>query len=460
MVPHRGLLLVGIVALITVVATESMAITTVMPLVEDDLGDLWLYGWAFSAFFLGDLVGIVVGGRAADRVRPSVPLLIGLAVFGAGLLLGGLAPTMPVLVLGRALQGVGAGVVPAVAYVCVARGFPAPDRPRVFAIMSTAWVVPSLVAPLAASAVATSVGWRWVFLGLVPVTLVAGLLAVGSLRGIGTGPEGAEHEATPLGRVLTLVAGAALLVGGLGAASPWVGLPAVVAGLALGVPALAGLTPPGTLRVARGLPAAVAVRGVLTFAFFSADAFISLALTSVRGTTTLFAGVTLAVASFTWTAGAWTQARLIPSWGAARLERLAGVVLVVGLLCLLAGLWEAVPVGIWVVGSCVAGLGIGLGYAPLSAVALEQAQPGREGVASSALQLTDVLGIALGTGVAGVVVSSGDRLGVDRAPTLAVVFGLSAAVGLLVVVLAGRLRPPSPAGGQDAATPPTSVSRS
>ncbi len=439
-VPHRGLLLVGVVALITVVATESMAISTVMPLVEDDLGDLWLYGWAFSAFFLGDLVGIVVGGRAADRMPPSVPLLVGLAVFGAGLLVGGLAPSMPVLVLGRALQGVGAGVVPAVAYVCVARGFPAPDRPRVFAIMSTAWVVPSLLAPLAASAVASAVGWRWVFLGLVPVTLAAGLLAVGSLRDLGAGGSGADHEATPLGRVLLLTAGAALLVGGLGAASPWIGVPAVAAGVALGLPALAGLTPPGTLRVARGLPAAVAIRGVLTFAFFSANAFISLGLTSVRGSSTLFAGVTLAAASLTWTAGAWTQARLIHTWGAARLERLAGTVLVVGLLCLLVGLWGAVPPAVWVVGSCVGGLGMGLGYAPLSAVTLERAEAGREGAASSALQLTDVLGIALGTGVAGVVVSAGDRLDAGRAPSLAVVFGMAAAAGLLVVALAGRLR--------------------
>jgi len=122
--PERRLLLVGIVCLITVVATEAMAVSTVMPLVEDDLGDIWLYGWAFSAFYLGDLVGIVLGGRAADRVAPVVPLLIGLATFTAGLVLGGLAPSMAVLVLGRCLQGVGAGVVPAVAYVCVGRGFP------------------------------------------------------------------------------------------------------------------------------------------------------------------------------------------------------------------------------------------------------------------------------------------------------------------------------------------------
>jgi MFS family permease len=421
-----------------VVATEAMAISTVMPLVESDLGDIWLYGWAFSAFFLGDLIGIVVGGRAADRVHPVGPLLVGLVVFTVGLVVGGLAPSMAVLVAGRFLQGVGAGVVPAVAYVCVARGFDVADRPRVFAIMSTAWVVPSLVAPLLASAVATTVGWRWVFLGLVPVTIAAGVLAAVSLRGLESSSPGG-HEPTPLARVVMLVVGAAMLLSGLGGDSVWTAVPLVVGGLVLGVPALRALVPTGTFRAAVGLPAAVLIRGVLTCSFFAANAYLSLAVTSVRGASTLFAGVVLASASFTWTAGAWAQARLMASWGPARLVRLAGIVLVAGLVLMIPSLLDVVPLWLWVIASCVAGLGIGLGYAPLSSVALAEAEAGREGVASSSLQLTDVLGMALGTGIGGVVVSTGDRLGAATGPTLAVVFAGSAVVGLGVAALGGRL---------------------
>ncbi len=420
------------------VATEAMAISTVMPLVESDLGDIWLYGWAFSAFFLGDLIGIVVGGRAADRVHPVGPLLVGLGVFTVGLVVGGLAPSMAVLVAGRFLQGVGAGVVPAVAYVCVARGFDVADRPRVFAIMSTAWVVPSLVAPLLASAVATTVGWRWVFLGLVPVTIAAGVLAAVSLRGLESSSPGG-HEPTPLARVVMLVVGAAMLLSGLGGDSVWTAVPLVVGGLVLGVPALRALVPTGTFRAAVGLPAAVLIRGVLTCSFFAANAYLSLAVTSVRGASTLFAGVVLASASFTWTAGAWAQARLMASWGPARLVRLAGIVLVAGLVLMIPSLLDVVPLWLWVIASCVAGLGIGLGYAPLSSVALAEAEAGREGVASSSLQLTDVLGMALGTGIGGVVVSTGDRLGAATGPTLAVVFAGSAVVGLGVAALGGRL---------------------
>lgn len=424
------------------VATEAMAISTVMPLVESDLGDIWLYGWAFSAFFLGDLIGIVLGGRAADRVHPVGPLLVGLGVFTVGLVVGGLAPSMTLLVGGRFLQGIGAGVVPAVAYVCVARGFAVADRPRVFAIMSTAWVVPSLVAPLLASAVATTVGWRWVFLGLVPITIAAGVLAAVSLRGLESSGPG-EREPAPLARVALLVVGAAMFLGGLGGDSVWTAVPLVVGGLALGVPALRALVPTGTFAAAVGLPAAVLIRGVLTCSFFAADAYLSLAVTSVRGASTFFAGVVLASASFTWTAGAWAQARLMASWGPARLVRLAGVVLVAGLVLMVPSLLDVVPLWAWVVASCVAGLGIGLGYAPLSSVALAEAEPGREGVASSSLQLTDVLGMALGTGIGGVVVSTGDRLGVPTGPTLALVFAGSAVVGLGVAALGGRLERPA-----------------
>ncbi len=156
-------------------------------------------------------------------------------------------------------------------------------------------------------------------------------------------------------------------------------------------------------------------------------------------------GAALAAGSVTWTAGAWTQARCYESWGPARLERTAGTVLVVGTLLMPVALFDAVPVALWFVATTVAGLGMGLGYAPLSSVALAGAEPGREGVASSSLQLNDVLGIALGTGVGGAIVGLGDRLaggpaaGPDLRAPLVALFGLSALAAVVVALLAGRL---------------------
>ena len=78
-----------------------------MPIVAEELGDLALYGWVYSAFFLGNLVGIVVAGGALDRMPLHRPFAVGLGLFAVGLLLGGLAPSMPILVAGAVHPGPG-----------------------------------------------------------------------------------------------------------------------------------------------------------------------------------------------------------------------------------------------------------------------------------------------------------------------------------------------------------------
>src|ERR1700723_3903836 len=73
MAPRRRALTVGLVLTITFVASEALAVVTVMPVVARDLGGLRLYGWVFSGFMLGSVVGIVAAGREADRRGPPGP---------------------------------------------------------------------------------------------------------------------------------------------------------------------------------------------------------------------------------------------------------------------------------------------------------------------------------------------------------------------------------------------------
>ena len=188
--PNRALT-AGLVLAITFVAAEALAVVTIMPVVARDLGGLWLYGWVFSAFMLGSIVGIVAAGREADRHGPALPFLAGLVLFSAGLAVAGLAPSMLILVAGRALQGIGGGAVPAVAYASIGRGLPGRLRARMMAVLSTAWVVPGLAGPALSAEVAHLFGWRWVFLGLLPLVAIAGLIAVPSLRRLG--PPGTRH---------------------------------------------------------------------------------------------------------------------------------------------------------------------------------------------------------------------------------------------------------------------------
>lgn len=123
-------------------------------MVERHLGDIALYGWTFSAFMLAALAGNVIAGAASDRSELRTPLIVGVVLFACGLLLGGLAPSMIVLVAGRGVQGLGAGFLQVVVSVAVGRGYAENLRPRMVAVTSSAWVLPSLIGPLAAGAVA------------------------------------------------------------------------------------------------------------------------------------------------------------------------------------------------------------------------------------------------------------------------------------------------------------------
>jgi MFS family permease len=435
--PGRRALTAGLVLTITVVAFEALAIATVMPLVEDDLGDIHLYGWVFSAFFLGNLVGIVVAGRAADRMLPAIPFAAGLVLFGAGLLLGGFAPSMLVLVVGRALQGLGAGALPAVAYVSIGRGYAPALRPRMFALLSTAWVVPSLIGPAFSGFIGETVGWRWVFLGLVPLLVLIGAVAVVAVRRI-PGPEVPTKGASLLDAVL-VAGGAGVLLAGIGAEQPVLGVGMVIVGGLLAIPAYRRLTPRGTLRAAAGLPAAIACRGVLTFAFFATDAYVPLMLTDVRGLRAGVAGLALTAATLAWTAGAWLQERYVYRVGPRPLVRLGFVLILVGTAGFATALWSAVPAALGILAWGATGLGMGLAYAPLSLTVLGSAAAGKEGAATSALQLSDVLGIALGTGVAGALVAFGEDAGWLARTALLGVFAMTMLVAAGGAALARRL---------------------
>jgi len=163
------MLTVGLVLTVTLVAFESLAVATIMPVVARDLGDSALYGWVFTAAVLGGLIGIVVVGGLIDRTGLVRPFLGGLALFSVGLVIGGLAPSMEVLVAGRALQGLGGGAIPPVAYVAIGRALPEELRGRMFATLSTAWVLPGVIGPAISGVVADTAGWRFVFVGMLPL---------------------------------------------------------------------------------------------------------------------------------------------------------------------------------------------------------------------------------------------------------------------------------------------------
>lgn len=423
---------------VTFVASEALAVITVMPLVARDLHGLALYGWVFSTFQLASLVGIVAAGRDADRHGPARPYVAGLVLFAAGLLVAGLAPFMWVLVAGRCLQGLGAGAVPAVAYVAIGRSLRETQRARMMAVLSTAWVVPGIVGPGVAAVVAHLFGWRWVFLGLIPLVTVAGPIAVPALVRLGRTdmPPAEEHR---IADAVRTALGAACVLGALSARNLLVGLGLGVLGVAVGFAPLRRLLPAGTLRAARGLPATILSRGLVTFAFFGADAYVTLTITSVRDHSTLVAGAVVTASTLAWTIGAWIQARLNDRWEGARLVRTGLALILLGTAGMAWQLRPGVPVWEAFVAWSVAGLGMGLAYAPISLMMLRAAPPGREGWASASLNLADVLGIALGVGIGGAAVATFSRGARPVAGGVLVAFAVAGLAAVLALVIARRL---------------------
>src|SRR5690606_9100290 len=111
---------IGSVALVFLNAFENLAVTTVMPLVSDDLGGADLYALAFAAPLAAAVIGLVVGGNWSDRSGPTAPMYISGALFVAGLLIAGTAQHMGVVVVGRLVQGFGGGAISVALYVIVA----------------------------------------------------------------------------------------------------------------------------------------------------------------------------------------------------------------------------------------------------------------------------------------------------------------------------------------------------
>nr|WP_301334341.1 MFS transporter [Solimonas sp. SE-A11] len=443
--PYRALT-IGIVALISLIGFEYLAIATAMPAVAHALDGLPLYTLAFGGPMAAGVIGMVLSGSWSDRRGPRAPLWLGVAAFALGLLLAGLAPTMALLVAGRLVQGFGGGLMSVALYVMVARAYPAALHPRIFAAFAAAWVVPVIVGPALAGFIVETVGWRWVFLGAVLLALPAALFVQAGLRGRAlqdTPAPTAAPSRLPWALVAAVSAGG-LCWAGQHHQAPWLALALLVLAIAA-----RQLLPHGTLLAHRGLPAVVALRGLVAAAFFGCEVFIPLLLSGERGLSLTQAGLVLTVGALGWSAGSWWQARLrAPS----RAVLLSGgmMAIVIGILAILSLLWPAVPLAIGVLGWIGAGLGMGVVYPTLSVLTLELSAPSEQGSNSSALQLSDSLFSATALALSGALFAA--LLPQSASAGYAAGLLLAAGFAMVGVVVAGRTA--EPGDGNDSACVP------
>lgn len=428
-------------AIITLVAFENLAVSTAMPAVTADLGGLRLYALASGAPLAAQLVATAVSGAWTDARGARGSLLAGVALFCGGLVIAGLAPGMEVLVVGRAVQGFGGGLLIVPLYVLVGALVPAGRQPGFFAAFSAAWVVPALVGPGVAGLVVQEASWRWIFLGVPVLMVAASALLVPMLRHA-PGPAGGglrQPRRVLVAAVGTGVAVAALQVSGA-ASGAWVLPVALVAVVAL-VVATPVVLPPGTVVMRTGVPAAVACRALLNATFMTAQTFLPLLLVREHGWREAQAGLVLTAAAITWALGAAVQGRVRAAGSRARLTWLGPLVLALGTAVSAGAAAPGLTPWLALVGWAIAGLGIGLVFPAMAVLVLQGTPPAQHGRISSSLQVADALGAALGLAGGGALFTAF----VGDGGTTAYVVGLALAAGLgLLAAVAGaraRVRP-------------------
>ena len=415
---------VGSLLVITLLAFENMGVGTAMPTIVAALDGGSLYAWPFVTFLIASMLSTVLSGRLCDRRGPTVSLLVGPGLFIAGLLLAGLAPNMGALLAGRALQGLGTGTVIVAVKLLIALVYNDRERPVMYAANAAAWILPALVGPAVAGVVTDTLGWRWVFLGLVPVALIAVGLLVSVTRGLG--PHTADDGARRAG-----ILPAVLAVLGV-ATVTWAAQHPSLAALAYGAAgvlalafALRGLLPVGTLTGRGGLPGVVASQALLGGAFASVEAYLPLTMSSVHGYSPALAGLPLTVSALGWSAASALQGRF-PDWSRERLLR-------VGFLLVTAGLALFGVVGqSWVPGwlvfaaALVAGGGMGIAFPSVTLLLMRLSPRAERGFNTSAAQIGDTTAQSLVIGLGGVLLG-----------TLATTTDPSAAITTLALAMAG-----------------------
>ena len=447
--PKHLAVTIGIISSVLLTAFEAMAVSTAMPVAVADLRGLPYYSLAFSAFLTLSLLGMVLSGQRADARGPRLPYLGGFGLFGVGLLAAGTATSMAQFVLGRALQGFGAGLMIVSLYILVARAYPEYLRSKAFSVIASCWVLPAIIGPLIAGVLTEDVSWRWVFLGVAVLIVIPLAFLVQPLRNVPDAPDPAQPATeTDRARQRTVRICAALTALGAGLFQfgsqqlNWIGLVLVPLALVLLVPSVPRLLPRGIFRAGRGLPTVVAIRGLMAATYFGIEAFIPLMLVQERGMSVTGAGFSLTGAAISWALAAWSINR---PWLRARLSqagmvRLGAGVTAGSLLLAIVAISPHAPQWTAAVAMFLGAIGMGLVWPNVSVLTLELSDPGDQGANAASLQVADGLGSTLSIAVAGAVYHALHTTAAADRPVFALMYGMFIAVGAVGWLIAPRVR--------------------
>jgi EmrB/QacA subfamily drug resistance transporter len=446
---ERGPILLALMMSTGLIAIDATILATAVPSVVRDLGGFSSFPWLFSVYLLAQAVSVPVYAKLSDTLARKPMLVFGIGLFLVGSILCGFAPSMVVLIVFRAIQGLGAGAILPISITVAGDIYTVAERAKAQGYLASVWAISSVVGPTLGGVFSQFVSWRWIFFVNIPLCLLAGWL----LRRYHEKVERKRHHIDYPGAVVLTLGLTALLLGLLegGTAWPWLSLPSVL------VFAVVVVAVPVFVLLERRAPEPVlplwvlSRRLLLTTALVSAGvgavvtgltSYVPNFLEKVGGATPLVSGLALAALTIGWPLAASNAGRLYLRIGF-RSTALIGCAVAAAGAIVLALLAPLASIPMTAVTCFVVGLGLGLVATPTLIAAQSSVGWEERGVVTGASMFLRSVGSAIGVAVFGaianaVLTSAG---GTDRAATAAA----SSAVFDSVVVagLAAVFMPPA-----------------
>jgi len=406
---RRPFVVAAIMAAMFMIAIEATIVSTAMPQIAGQLGDLHLYSWVFSSFLLTQTATTVVFGKLSDLYGRKPVLLVGIAIFLVGSILCGFAWSMPSLIVFRLLQGIGGGAIQPVVLTVVGDLYPASERGKVQGWLASVWGVSSVLGPLAGGLIIAHLSWAWVFWINVPVGIAA---SYGFWRYLREDVSTQSRHVDVLGAALFTVAMSALML-----ALTWVGTDSTTPA-ALGAAVFVAATALFVLQEMRARDPMVALalwarRPIATanaatllsgMTIIGLTTFLPMYVQGVLGQSAMVAGFALTMMVLGWPIGATTAARIFPRIGLRRTLLVGGAFLPIGgvAFVLLAPGSSPILAG---AGSTV--IGLGMGFLSTAAIVIIQDSVGwtERGAATASNIFSRNLGSTLGATVLGAVLN-------------------------------------------------------
>lgn len=430
-------------------AFNAFLVSTSLPTAVREIGGVAVIAWATTIYLVLSIVGGAAAARLKARFGARATLIVSAVLFLAGTLIAAQASSMTGILIGRALQGIGEGVIAALCYALIPELFPGRLIAKVFGAEAVVWATAAFGGPLLAGFVTETVSWRAAFLINVPVIAIFIALVLMVV------PRSSADEARvpmPMLR-LAVIGGGVMLVAlaGIAAMPVWKGALVLLAAALLIVTVIrdrtsaAPLLPSDAFSPRTRVGVGLWIIFLMPLAQASTAVYLVLTVQTLWGLGATVAGIFNACLALAWSFFAIAVASLGPGANRARFIAAGPMLLVAGLATVVAGLVIDQPV-VALIGQIVIGAGYGIAWGFLSQTVMEGARAGERDRASASVPTLQSAGYALGAAIAGLVANASGYTVADAGAVRSAaitVFTASATIGLLAVtaglVLRGKL---------------------